>query len=52
MLRKDQDGVIRPTFEDPLCEVISVRLELLDELSSIKPNGIQEIVGMRLEPLD
>ena len=25
MLRKDADGIIRPTFENPLCEVISVR---------------------------
>lgn len=25
MLRKDNDGVIRSTFEDPLCEVISIR---------------------------
>ena len=47
-----QDLTVKTELSNLNCEVISVRLELLDELSSIKPNGIQEIVGMRLEPLD
>jgi hypothetical protein len=48
-----QDLTIKTELSDSNFSVESVRLELLDEISSIKPNEIMgQIVGMRLEPLD
>ncbi len=48
-----QDLMIKTELSDFNFSVAGVRLELLDEISSIKPNEIMgQIVGMRLEPLD
>lgn len=48
-----QDLTIKTELSDSNFSVESVRLELLDEISSIKPNEIMgQIVGMRLEPLN
>jgi hypothetical protein len=48
-----QDLLIKSDLNEINCEVVGVRLELLDEISTIKPNNIMgEIIGMRLEPLD
>lgn len=53
-----QDLTIQPDFPGQSmggfsCEVIGVRLELLDEVSSIKPEISKcEVLGVRLEPLD
>lgn len=48
-----QDLMIKTELSDSNFSVAGVRLELLDEISSIKPNEIMgQIVGMRLEPLD
>ena len=48
-----QDLAIKTELSDSNFSVAGVRLELLDEISSIKPNEIMgQIIGMRLEPLD
>jgi hypothetical protein len=48
-----QDLSIKTELSDSSFGVMGVRLELLDEISSIKPNELMgQIVGMRLEPLD
>lgn len=48
-----QDLTIKTELSESPFSVTGVRLELLDEISSIKPNEIMgQIVGMRLEPLD
>lgn len=48
-----QDLTIKTELSDSAFSVAGVRLELLDEISSIKPNEIMgQIVGMRLEPLE
>lgn len=48
-----QDLLVKSEFTELGCEVVGLRLELLDAVSTIKPNNITgEIIGMRLEPLD
>lgn len=47
-----QDLTIKTELSGSDISVAGVRLELLDEISSVKPNEIMgQIVGMRLEPL-
>ena len=47
-----QDLTIKTELSSSDISVAGVRLELLDEISSVKPNEIMgQIVGMRLEPL-
>ena len=47
-----QDLTIKTELSSSDFSVAGVRLELLDEISSVKPNEIMgQIVGMRLEPL-
>lgn len=47
-----QDLTIKTELSSSDFSVTGVRLELLDEISSVKPNEIMgQIVGMRLEPL-
>lgn len=47
-----QDLMIKTELSSSDISVAGVRLELLDEISSVKPNEIMgQIVGMRLEPL-
>ena len=47
-----QDLAIKAELSSSDISVAGVRLELLDEISSVKPNEIMgQIVGMRLEPL-
>ena len=47
-----QDLSIKTELSSSDFSVAGVRLELLDEISSVKPNEIMgQIVGMRLEPL-
>ena len=48
-----QDLTVKTELSDSNFTVAGVRLELLDEISSVKPNELMgQIVGMRLEPLD
>lgn len=48
-----QDLAIKTELSDSNFSVVGIRLELLDEISSVNPNEIMgQIVGMRLEPLD
>ena len=47
-----QDLEIKTEFTSNKFEVLGVRLELLDELSHVKPQVFGEIIGMRLEPID
>lgn len=47
-----QDLEIKTEFTSDKFEVLGVRLELLDELSHVKPQVFGEIIGMRLEPID
>ena len=48
-----QDLAIKTELSDSNFSVVGIRLELLDEISSINPNEIMgQIAGMRLEPLD
>lgn len=48
-----QDLTVETELTEVGISVSGVRLELLDEVSSIDPNDIRgQIVGMRLEPLD
>lgn len=47
-----QDLEIKTELTSGKFEVLGVRLELLDEISHVKPQVFGEIVGMRLEQLD
>lgn len=47
-----QDLEIKTELTSGKFEVLGVRLELLDELSHVKPQIFGEIVGMRLEPIE
>lgn len=47
-----QDLEIKTELTSEKFEVLGVRLELLDEISHVKPQVFGEIVGMRLEQLD
>lgn len=47
-----QDLEIKTELNSGKFEVQGVRLELLDEISHVKPQVFGEIVGMRLEQLD
>ena len=47
-----QDLEIKTELTSGKFEVLGVRLELLDEISHVKPQVFGEIVGMRLDQLD
>lgn len=48
-----QDLLVKPESDELDFDIYSVRLELIDEVTSIKPNVfMSEIIGMRLEPLE
>jgi hypothetical protein len=48
-----QDLTIKTELTDSKFEVLSMRLELLDEISSVKPGVVTgEILGIRLELID
>lgn len=47
------DLTINQDYNNATCEILGVSLELIDEISSVRPgNAISEITGVRLELLD
>ena len=47
-----QDLLIENELSDIKCEVVGVRMELIDPTPTPRPDTLGEIVGMRLEPLE